>query len=141
VQSGGLSSGLDLYAQLNHPSWAPVDLSLYSGVSFWARLSSVSGRLIVGLRENIAGPFLTAESTQSPYFAQSIAVSDQWEHFILLFDDFRQGVVSGNTSGLPLATNAISTIDFVVGLNGEAFDLWIDDLAVLCRGVCQPAHW
>jgi len=137
VQSGGLSNGLDLLAQLNHLSGAPVDLHLYSGVSFWARLSSASGRLIVGLGHG--GPFLTVEATQSPFFAQSIAVSDQWEHFILLFDDFRQGVVSGNTSGLPLATNAISTIDFVVGLNGEAFDLWIDDLSLLCRGVCQTS--
>ena len=75
------------------------------------------------------------------YFAQRIAVSDQWERFILLFDDFRQGVIGGNTSGLPLAANAISTIDFVVGLDGESFDLWIDALALLCRGVCQPAHW
>jgi hypothetical protein len=139
VQSGGLSNGLDLYAQLNHPTGAPVDLHLYSGVSFWARLSSASGRLIVGLGQNYGGPFLTAEATQSPFFAQNVAVSEQWEHFILLFDDFRQGVVSGNTSGLPLATNAISRIDFVVGLNGEAFDLWIDDLALLCRGVCQTS--
>ena len=143
VKSGGLSSGLDLFAQLNHPTGAPVDLHLYSGVSFWARLSSVSGRLIVGLGQNNQGEFLIAESTQSPDFAQSVSVSDQWEHFILLFDDFRQGVVSGNNSGLPLATNAIKTIDFVVGLNGEAFDLWIDDLSLLCRGVCpiSPAGY
>jgi hypothetical protein len=137
VQGDGLANGLDLFAQLNHPTQGPVDLRPYSGVSFWARLSSPSGRLIVSLGHGES--FLAAESTQSPYFAQSVAVSDQWERFILLFDDFRQGVVSGNTSGLPFATNAIETIDFIVGLNGESFDLWIDDLALLCRGVCQKS--
>jgi hypothetical protein len=141
VSGDGLAGGNDLLAQLKHPSNDPVDLGAYSGISFWARLSSSSGRLIVGLGQNNGGRFLAAESTQSPYFAQRIAVSDQWERFILLFDDFRQGVIGGNTSGLPLAANAISTIDFVVGLDGESFDLWIDDLALLCRGVCQPSHW
>ena len=90
--------------------------------------------------QNNGARFLPAESTPSPYFAQSIAVSDQWEQFVLMFDDFRQGVVSGITSRLSLSANAISTIDFVVGLNGESFDLWIDDLSLLCRGICQPAH-
>jgi hypothetical protein len=140
VQGDGLASGLDLSAQLNHPTGGPVDLRAYDGVSFWARLSSPSGRLVVALGQHHGSTFLLAESTRSPCFARSIAASDQWQRFVLRFDDFRQGVISGNTSGLPLATNAVSTIDFVVGLNGESFELWIDDLALLCRGVCPPAR-
>jgi len=54
----------------------------------------------------------------------------------LLFDDFRQGVVSGNSSGRTLDASAITDIHFVAGLGGESFDLWIDDLAMLCRGLC-----
>jgi len=40
-------------------------------------------------------------------------------------------------SGGVTAADAVSTIDLVVGLNRETFDLWIDDLALLCRGVCR----
>jgi hypothetical protein len=141
VQGDGLANGTDLLAQLDHPTGRSIDLHAYLGISFWARLSSPSGRLIVALGQDNGAPFLPAESSQFPYFAQSISVSDQWERFILLFSDFRQGVTTGSTSGVPLAANAIASIDFVVGLKGESFDLWIDDLSLLCPGVCQPAHW
>jgi hypothetical protein len=56
----------------------------------------------------------------------------------LLFDDFHDGVLSGASSGQPLALTAITSFDFVVGLGAESFDLWIDDLALLCRGACPP---
>jgi hypothetical protein len=140
VRGVGVWTAVDLLAQLNHPSQGPVDLSAFAGIAFWARLTSPSGRLIAFLRDQdpFSGPqdFFPAEFTSSPWFAQSVAASSQWQHFILLFNDFRQGIVSGNASGRALHTNAITTIDFVTGFDGEAFDLWIDDLAVLCRGSC-----
>lgn len=137
AHGSGLANGTDLFAQLRHPSNAPVDLSPYVGLAFWARLTSASGRLIVALGQNSQGSLLPSKSTDPPIFAQSIAVSDQWERFILLFDDFREGVIGPASSGRVPSAAAVSTIDFVVGLNGEPFDLWIDDLALLCRGVCQ----
>jgi len=139
VQADKLASGLDLSAQLKHPQGGAVDLSSFAGIAFWARLASPSGRLIVTLRDgDPSNPyvFLSAESSGSPWFAQSLAVSDQWERFILLFDDFHQGVISGNNSRRTLNTAAITNIDFVVGLGGESFDLLIHDLALFCRGVC-----
>jgi hypothetical protein len=137
VQGMGLPNGTDLFAQLRHPTNAPVDLSPYVGLAFWARLTSPSGRVIVALGQNDRGWLLPAKSTDPPIFAQSVVVSDQWERVILLFDDFREGIIGAMSSGRPLTVDAVSTIDFVVGLNGEAFDLWIDDLVLLCRGVCQ----
>jgi hypothetical protein len=137
VHGSGFVSGADLSPQLRHPSNGPVDLSPYLGISFWAKLTSPSSRLIVALVERTGGSFLEAESTNSPDHAQSVVVSDQWQRVILLFDDFHQGVISGNGSGDPFTVDAVSIVDFVVGLNGESFDLWIDDLALLCRGICQ----
>jgi hypothetical protein len=143
VQGDKLTSGDDLFVQLMHPQDYPVNLSPFAGIAFWARLTSPSGRLIVSLRDGNSSSgldFLGAESTASPWFAQSLAVSAQWERFILLFDDFRQGVVSGNSSGRTLDTSAVTDIHFVAGLGGESFDVWIDDLAMLCRGVCPPVQ-
>jgi hypothetical protein len=136
LQGSGRAS-TDLYAQLKHPSNGLVDLSPYLGITFWARINAPNSRLIVALRDNQGGPLLAAESVDA-HFAQSIAVSEQWERFTLFFDDFHQGVASGNGSNSPFTANAVSTIDFVVlGVNGGPFDLWIDDLALVCRGVCR----
>ena len=130
VQGSGYVDGADLSAQLQHPTNGPVDLSPYLGISFWAKLTGPSSQLTVALGESIGGSFLRA------HHAQRVAVSDQWQRVVLLFDDFRQGASSGSSGG-PFTADSVSTIDFVVGLNGESFDLWIDDLALLCRGVCQ----
>jgi len=141
VQGDQLSNGVDMTAQLRHPSNEPVDLRSYAGVAFWARLASPSGRLVVTLKDTgtSAQSFLVAESSPSPWFAQSVAVADQWQRFVLLFDDFHQGVLSGSSSGRALDLAAVTNIDFVVGLGGESFDLLIHDLALLCRGVCPVA--
>ena len=135
VQSLGTPGAMDLFAQLKHPSNGAVDLAPYLGITFWAKLVSPSGRLIVGLRDPHGPPLLTTEAMDAQ-FAREVSVTDQWARFVLLFDDFHQGVISGNGADRPFTANAVATIDFVVGRNGEAFDLWIDDLALLCRGVC-----
>ena len=137
VQGSGRVNGTDLYVQLKHPSNGIVDLSPYLGISFWARLTSPTGRLVIALGDNrVFSSILTAESSNYPRFAQTVSASTNWQRFILLFDDFRQGSISGNGSTQPFTAGGVSTIDFVVGINGESFDLWIDDLSLLCRGVC-----
>jgi len=68
-----------------------------------------------------------------------VAVAYQWQRFVLLFDDFHQGVLSGSSSGRALDIAAVTNIDFVVGLGGEFFDLLIHDLTLLCRGVYPVA--
>ncbi len=136
LRGSGSSGGIDLYAQLKHPTNHPVDLSPYLGISFWAKLSGPSRQLIVAFRDGSSANILTAQATDS-HFSQALSVSEQWERFILLFDDFHQGVISGTGSAVPFSADSVSDIDFVVGLSGEPFDLWIDDLALLCRGVCR----
>jgi hypothetical protein len=131
----GPEGGTDLYAQLKHPFNSAVDLRPYLGIAFWAKLSGPGHRLIVTLQDSHSGPTLTAESADAQ-FGRAITVSEQWEHFVLSFDDFHQGIATGSGSGKPFTADAVSTIDFLVGLDGGPFDLWIDDLALLCRGVC-----
>ena len=137
VTGSKLAGGVDMWAQLDHPSSRPIDLKAYAGVAFWARLDSPSGRFIVAINDHQPGTFFDGEVGKSPWLAQRLAVSDsQWHRFVLLFDDFRQGGANANSTGHALDASAVVGIDFVVGASGESFDLWIDDLALLCRGTC-----
>jgi len=112
-------SGTGLLCQLNHPLNAPVDLSSYSGVTFWARLASPGGQLVVTIKGQD-----TAAGTEP--FTQDAIVTDTWQAVDLPFAGFRQA-----TSSSPLAANAVADFDFtIVGVG--AFDLWIDDLALVC---------
>jgi hypothetical protein len=122
VQGDGEAQGLDLYAQLHHPDGSAVDLSAYAGIGFSARLYGASDRLVVALTPG------------APYFRASgdvpsvvLSVSQDWQDFTLPFDAF-------GTDG-----RAVANIDFVAGAGGGEFDLWVDDLALLCRGEC-PKH-
>jgi hypothetical protein len=53
-----------------------------------------------------------------------VSVSETWTQFVVRFDE------------LSLDLTAVSSIDFVVGGRSESLDLWVDDLAFLCRGSC-----
>ncbi len=113
--------GVDLWAQLDHPSGRTVDLSNFSGVSFWARVGGESRNLLVGLGDGQG--FFGRAAAASPA-SQTVMVTDSWTQFLLRFEDF--GVEA----------NAIASFDFVLS-GGRAIDLWIDDLALVCRGACE----
>lgn len=137
VSGDNLERGTDLWVQLDHPSNRPVDLSAYAGIAFWARLDSPSGRLIVAINDQRGNSFFDAAVNTSPWpwRARQLA-SSEWERVVLLFDDFAPGVEPGNSAPRALDTSAVISIDFVAGSGGEPFDLWIDDLMLLCRGNC-----
>jgi len=109
---------VDLWAQLNHPQGNGVDLSAYAGVSFWARLDSPSGELIVAFGAN--GQFSMVALVPE----KAVSVSGDWAQFLVRFDDVK------------LDRTSVSSIDFVVGGSGEPLGLWVDDLGLLCQGSC-----
>jgi len=120
VQDADRESGVDLYAQLDHPLNRAMDLSQYEGITFWAKLGGASGRLVVALTPGGERYFDAADTIPSI----ELTVSSEWEQFVLPFDAF-------GSDG-----SAVASFDFVAGQGGEAFDLWVDDLAFLCRGAC-----
>lgn len=124
VSGGNFERGADLWAQLDHPAGHAVDLRAYAGIAFWARLTSSSGKLVVAINDRAGVDYFAAEASASPLPTRTLAVSDQWQQFVLPFGDFG------------LDAPAVVSIDFVVGGGGETFDLWIDDLALSCRGAC-----
>lgn len=113
-------TAVDLWAQLNHPEGAGVDLSSYTGVSFWARLIG-SGELTVAFGAN--GQFSGGVSVVSVP-QKVVSLSETWSQFVVRFDD------------LKLDPTSVSSIDFVVAGRSNPFDLWVDDLGFVCKGSC-----
>jgi hypothetical protein len=121
IKSGQAGRSADLWAQLDHPTGRAIDLSGYQGVAFWARLTGGGGELVVAIDDG-SGAGGTASSKASagdpPFPAQTVAVSEGWQQFVLRFQDFG------------IQPTAVASIDFVVAGGTETFDLWIDDLAL-----------
>lgn len=121
VTGADFDQGVDLWAQLDHPSGRTVDLSAFSGVSFWARIEGEPRELIVALGDGRG--FFGRPATVSPPPSVGVTVSDGWQQFVLGFEDFDADAT------------AIASFDFVVP-GGSPIDFWVDDLALVCRGSC-----
>jgi hypothetical protein len=119
LQASGLPFGADLYAQLEHPSGSAVDLSAYAGIGFWAKLDGASDQLSVGL--SATAPLC---ATSSDVTTVTVSVPNTWQKFELPFEAFG---IDGH---------AVANVEFIAGAGGGAFDLWIDELSLLCRGEC-----
>ncbi|GEM_PF-3016546 len=118
VSGDGQSLGVDLWVELDHPSRRPVDLSAYSGISFRARLIGAASSLAVAFSAN--GQYFARGA-----FAPAVTTSGEWQTITLPFANV-----------VDLDSSAISSIDFIVTSGGAPFDLWVDDLALRCRGKC-----
>jgi hypothetical protein len=112
-------SGNAMECQLNHPSNLPVDLSGFTGITFWARLTGPGGKLVVTIQGKAYSP------DEGP-FAAEVAVFDAWQTVDVPFADFHDA-----TSAVRPNAKEISDINFTV-TGAEAFDLWIDDVALVC---------
>jgi hypothetical protein len=122
ITDEGLIDGMDLWAQLDHPNNRSFDLSAYAGITFWARLETPSGRLVVALMDGT--PYFGAKANGEDIRSVTLEASPEWQRFVIPFDAFGESVTSA------------SSIDFIAGIGGEPFDLWIDDLAFVCNGPC-----
>lgn len=117
--AGGDSAMVDVYAQLRHPEGTEIDLSAYAGISFWAR--GTGTELGLSLAVNAAQLFqtgLSARAQQKP-----LSLTDEWQRFDVMFAEL-------------VGVTSISTIDFLVDGRSGAFDVWIDDLALICSNQC-----
>lgn len=122
IRGSGFPLGVVLWLELDHPKRNVIDLRSYTGLTFWARLSSSSGTLEVRLNDDSKTPAAGPGSSPTPTL--SMAIGNDWQEITLSFEAF--GVREPKAA----------SIDFHVGDDGESFDLWIDDLAFLCDGIC-----
>lgn len=119
VSGRGRPEGVVLWVQLDHPYNRAVDVRGCSTVHFWARLDSSSGQLTVGLNDG-ARPSGTFDG-RPLLVSRELSVGGEWKEFTLPFESF------------PFGGSTLTSIEFLVGQGGEPFDLWIDDLALVCR--------
>jgi hypothetical protein len=124
IRSGDSARAANMWAQLDHPQGGAVDLSGYAGIAFWTRLTGSGGVVDVAL-DNLSGgggAYFKSDFTRLPTW--EIHVSDQWQQFVLPF------------GGLSVQPTGVVSIDFVVSGAAGPFDLWIDDLVLVCRAAC-----
>jgi hypothetical protein len=95
-------------------------------MSFWARLESPSGRVVVALNDGSRASGLLDGRSTLP--SRTLDVGADWQEFMLPFESFSQD--------LPADGPSVASFEFFVGEGGEKFDLWIDDLALVCSGGC-----
>jgi hypothetical protein len=122
VAGANFETGVDLSAELDHPQHRAVDVSAYTGFTFWVKLASPSRNLTVAI--STGARYFDAQTNMMPLPSRTLTVSDAWQEIVLTFDEFN------------LESSDVASIDFVAGEGGEPFDLWVDDLAFLCRGPC-----
>jgi hypothetical protein len=118
------AEGAVLWVQLDHPSNRALSLSSCSALSFWARLESPSDRLVVALNDGSLGSGLLSGRWTLP--SRTLNVGPDWQNFVLPFESF--GDLGADTS--------VASIELFVGDGGESFDLWIDDLSLMCASDC-----
>lgn len=121
------AAGAVLWVQLDHPRGRSVSLSGCSALSFWARLESPSGRVVVALNGGSRGTGSLDGRSTLP--SRTLDVGPDWQEFTLPFESFP-------IEGLSTDDLALASIEFFVGDGGESFDLWVDDLALVCSGGC-----
>ncbi len=116
VSGSGLVDGGWLWLELSHPLQVPVDLSEFSGISFWVRLVSGNQKLRVIL--NIDGSPRDGEGSIEQVPVVELEVGEAWERFELPFSEF--GVDAPQ----------VVHIEFNAGYDDQPFELWIDDLGL-----------
>lgn len=114
VTGSGYQSGVVLWLQLDHPLGRGIDISAYSALTFWARLSSPTGTFDVALNDGRRPSGSLEQRSELP--TVPLMVGSSWQQFTLPFSDFED------------AGRGVVSVEFHVGDGGEAFDLWVDDL-------------
>jgi hypothetical protein len=124
IHGGDTAKAANLWAQLDHPQGRAIDLSAYAGLVFWARLTGSGGILDVALDRLSGGGGVYFKSDFTSLPTWELFVPERWQQFTLSFDD------------LATPATGVVSIDFVVSGTAGPFDLWIDDVALLCRDTC-----
>jgi hypothetical protein len=142
---GPYEDGADLFVDFHPVGGAitnQVDLGRYLGVVFWMRGTPASHVYLAIQDGSVAGTgheFWEAELVHNmPWPSRRLLAEGRWQRHVVLFEDLERGQGS-NTQPGHLDTSSIHSIHFIVGTGGASgrFDVWIDDVSLLCRAPCQ----
>jgi hypothetical protein len=116
------TAGVVLWVQLDHPSNRTVSLAGCRAMSFWARLESPSGRVLVALNDGSQASGVPEGRSTLP--SRTLDIGPEWQELVLPFGAFPIGDVAPDSL-------SVTSIEFFVGEGGEKFDFWVDDLTLL----------
>lgn len=119
VSGQGRLGGAVLWVQLDHPQNRAVGVEPCSAVSFWARLDGASELVRVALNDGTRPSGVLDGGPSLP--SREVLVGAEWQLVTVPFES------------LPFHGPALASIEFFVGQDGQSYDLWIDDLALICR--------
>ena len=110
----------------------------FQAVRFWARSDSSAGlTLVVAFTTSMGRHYQMDLAAGRPWKTTEARLDSGWRLFELPFDQFR---ASGLGIPIPMfggGTEATVLHFLVLPQSGKApLDLWIDDVAFVCRGVC-----
>jgi hypothetical protein len=130
------------------PTPTPVNASGDTGVTFWARAGDtndplVSWYLLLGDRTTTpAGGLCGVGGAGACFddFGYALDLTSDWKKYTVPFADLVPGQLGFGAHGPALDATTLFSVAFkTAGTPADTFDIWIDDLALLCRSSdCRP---
>ncbi len=108
---------------------AAYDASKYDGISFMARKGEGTGRVRLKVPDANTDPDGGKCDQCFNDFGVDLKLKDEWTQYFVPFSAMKQMAGWGSPRPPAIDPKTISSIQFQVADKGQAFDLWIDDLA------------
>lgn len=113
----------------------PFDASKFDGITFYAkRAPNTSGKLVVKMPDGNTDPDGGICSACFNDYGATINVGEQWTRYVVPFADLRQEPDWGAPRKPHIDVKRIYAIHFEAKQPGADFDIWLDDLAFICKG-------
>jgi endoglucanase len=111
------------------------DASRFEGITFFAKRGSGStAKLFAKLPDGNTDP--TGEVCSACYndFNAELNLGEQWKRYVLPFRDLRQEGTWGAPRRPHIDRSKLFAIHWEVKTSGADFDIWVDDVAFVCKG-------
>ena len=113
----------------------PFNASNFEGITFWAKRSANTiGKLNIKLPDGNTDPDGQVCSKCFNDYGYAINVGEQWQRYVLPFNDLRQEPDWGAPRKPHIDRKRIYAIHFEAKVPGGDYDFFIDDIAFICKG-------
>ena len=111
-----------------------LDASKYAGITFFAkRAAGATGKVFVKLPDVNTDPDGQVCSACYNDFEVELSIGDQWKRYVLPFRDLKQEGTWGSPRKPHIDSSKLFAIHWESKTPGADFDLWVDDIAFVCK--------
>ncbi len=109
--------------------WGSVDLNPAVGLEFLAK-SPTGSNVAVRVEGTVGGKWVSAGDG----FAKRLAPGKEWRKYTIRWNEFQQAeTVKPEVRCPALTVDKVMSLCFVILDEGKAFDLWLDDVKLICE--------